>query len=149
MNKLQTFNKIVKDIKDIKIQCARNVAKDALIAYSLFPTRKSKNILLKTRPTEPMMEKVLKLAEQGVSLKKIFLHFKIVQEKINKSVFKLIRKNDKIFTHCHSSNVIQALIYTRKKGKNFEIYNTETRPLFQGRKTAKELKKQELKLLCL
>ena len=147
MNKLQTFNKIVKDIKDIKIQGARNVAKYALIAYSLFPTRKSKDILLKTRPTEPMMEKVLKLAEQGVSLKKIFLHFKIVQEKINKSVFKLIRKNDKIFTHCHSSNVIQALIYTRKKGKNFEIYNTETRPLFQGRKTAKELKKAGIKVI--
>ncbi|MEK6884574.1 MAG: hypothetical protein AABY22_33385, partial [Nanoarchaeota archaeon] len=58
---------------------------------------------------------------------------------INKNVFKLITNGDYIFTHCHSTNVVNSLIYTKKKGKNFSVVNTETRPLLQGRKTSKEL----------
>jgi len=51
-----------------------------------------------------------------------------------------------IFTHCHSTNVSNALIYSKKKGKKFEVYNTETRPLYQGRKTARELRKAGIKV---
>ncbi|HUS49920.1 MAG TPA: hypothetical protein VMZ91_07125 [Candidatus Paceibacterota bacterium] len=65
---------------------------------------------------------------------------------MNKNVFKIIKSGDVIFTHCHSTNVIQALIYAKKKAKKFQVYNTETRPLFQGRKTAKELKKAGIKV---
>lgn len=144
MNKKEAFNKIAADIKSVKIQGARNIAKKALEAYSLIPTRKSKKILLSLRPTEPMMENVLDLAEKGKFLKEINQHFVDAQDKINQKVFKLIRKNDIIFTHCHSTNVINALIYARKHGKKFEVYNTETRPLFQGRKTATELEKNKI-----
>ena len=144
MNKKEAFNKIARDIKSVKIQGARNIARKALEAYSLIPTRKSKKILLSLRPTEPMMENVLDLAEKGKSLKEINQHFAYAQDKINKKVFKLIRKNDIIFTHCHSTNVINALIYAKKHGKKFEVYNTETRPLFQGRKTARELEKNKI-----
>ena len=52
----------------------------------------------------------------------------------------------KILTHCHSTNVLQALIYAKKHGKRFEVFNTETRPLFQGRKTAKQLSKANIKV---
>lgn len=34
----------------------------------------------------------------------------------------------------------------RKKGKRFQVYNTETRPLYQGRLTAKELSKAGIKV---
>jgi translation initiation factor 2B subunit (eIF-2B alpha/beta/delta family) len=37
--------------------------------------------------------------------------------------------------------VTHALIYAHDNKKKFQVYNTETRPLFQGRKTARELKK--------
>ena len=139
------FNKILKGIKEIKIQGARNIAKKALYAYSLIPTKSSKRKLLSSRPTEPMMENVLELAEKK-TYKEILKHFDNAQEKINKSVLKLIKKGDVIFTHCHSTNVANALIYAHKKRKIFEIYNTETRPLFQGRKTAKELRKVGIKI---
>ena len=139
------FNRIVKGIKEIKIQGARNIAKKALYAYFLIPTKESKRKLLSSRPTEPMMENVLDLAEKK-SYKEILKHFDSAQEKINISVFKLIKKRDVIFTHCHSTNVSGALIYSHKKGKIFEVYNTETRPLFQGRKTAKELKRAGIKV---
>ena len=146
MNNKKKFEKIVKDIKEIKIQGARNIAKAALKAYFLFPSKETKRKLLSTRPTEPMMENVLELAEQKVPLKQIKLHFKVAQEEINKSVLKLIKSHEVIFTHCHSSNVVKGLIYAKRKSKKFEVYNTETRPLFQGRKTAKDLKKEKIKV---
>lgn len=141
MNKKKRFNKILKDIKSIRIQGARNVAKAALEAYLLFPSKDSKKKLLDSRPTEPMMFHVLHLAEEGINNAEIINHFYSAQEKINKNVLKLIHNGDRIFTHCHSTNVINSLIYAKKKGKNFQVYNTETRPLFQGRKTSDELKK--------
>ncbi len=142
---VKTFNQVVKDIKSIKIQGARNVAREALKAYHLIPTKESKKILLLSRPTEPMMENVLEMAD-SVPYENILKHFDSAQGLINKNILGLIKNNDVIFTHCHSSNVINALIYAKKKGKKFEVYNTETRPLFQGRKTAKELRKAGIKV---
>ncbi|MBA7627296.1 Methylthioribose-1-phosphate isomerase [subsurface metagenome] len=145
MDKKKRFNQIVKDIKEIKIQGASNIAKKALHAYSLIPTKASKNKLLSSRPTEPMMKNVLDMAEKK-SYREILKHFDFAQEKINKDILKLIKNKDVIFTHCHSTNVVNALIHAKKKGKKFEVYNTETRPLYQGRKTARELRKAGIKV---
>ncbi|MCK5624634.1 hypothetical protein KAI04_02230 [Candidatus Pacearchaeota archaeon] len=145
MQKEKRFNQIVKDIKSVKIQGARNIAKKALYAYSLIPTKESKKKLLLSRPTEPMMENVLNLAEKK-PYNEIEKHFDEAQDKINKEVLKLVKSKDVLFTHCHSTNVANALIYAKKKGKNFEVYNTETRPLFQGRETARELRKAGIKV---
>ncbi len=147
MNKKREFNRILKDIKNVKIQGARNISKAALRAYSLFPTKTSKKKILSTRPTEPMMERVLDLISSGKYTKKeILAHFDSSQEKINKNVLKIIKEHDVIFTHCHSTNVVNALVYAKKHGRSFEVYNTETRPLYQGRKTAKDLKKAGIKV---
>lgn len=145
MKKEEVFNKILKDIKSIKIQGARNIAKKALYAYSLIPTEKSRQLLLSTRPTEPMLKKVLEKIKK-YSYEEILEHFNYSQNIINKNVLKLIKGGDIIFTHCHSTNVINALVYAKKKGKKFSVYNTETRPLFQGRKTALELKRAGIKV---
>ncbi|MEX2017379.1 MAG: hypothetical protein WD876_02810, partial [Candidatus Pacearchaeota archaeon] len=143
--KKRVFDNILNDIKTVRIQGARNIAKKALYAYSLIPTNTSKKLLLKSRPTEPMMENVLNKMHNE-SYEKIISHFDKAQGEINKYVFKLIKNGDVIFTHCHSTNVSQALIHAKKHGKKFEIYNTETRPLFQGRKTARELSKAKIKV---
>ena len=144
-SKKSQFNKILQDIKSIKIQGASNIAKAGFRAYQLFPTSSAKKKLIAVRPTEPMLEKVLNLSEKQ-SEKQILEHFKQAQEKINKQVLTIIKNNDIIFTHCHSTNVVNSLIYAKKKGKNFQVYNTETRPLFQGRKTAKELSRAKIKV---
>lgn len=143
--KKRIFNKILNDIKSVKIQGARNIAKKALYAYSLIPTSTSKKLLLASRPAEPMMENVLNRMEKE-SYEKILAHFQSAQDKINRQVLKAIKNGDVIFTHCHSTNVSQALIYAKKHGKKFQVYNTETRPLMQGRKTAKELSKAGIKV---
>jgi len=138
MDRKKRFEKIARDIKAIKIQGARNVAKAALEAYELFPDKKHKKILFSLRPTEPMLWKTIEMAEKAPA-RKILMHFDEAQEKINKSVLKIVENNSKIFTHCHSTNVVNSLIYAKKHGKRFEVFNTETRPLYQGRRTAKEL----------
>ncbi len=145
LSRKKRFDKIISDIKKIKIQGASNIAKAALEAYYLFPNKKTKKILLDSRPTEPMMDRVLSMTEKYPS-GEIIKHFDQAQEKINRLVFWLIKKDKVIFTHCHSTNVSKALIYAHKRGKKFEVYTTETRPLYQGRKTASELRKAGIKV---
>jgi len=139
------FKKICRDIKSIKIQGATNVARAALEAYFLFPNSATKRILINLRSTEPMLTHVLELADRQTK-QEILAHFSKAQDKINKEVFPIIKNGDRIFTHCHSTNVVRALIYAKQHGKHFEVYNTETRPLFQGRKTALELSKAGIKV---
>lgn len=142
---LRKFNQIAENIKNIKIQGARNIAKAALYAYSLNPGKQAKKKLVSLRPTEPMLINVLNKAGK-IPYNKILRHFDEAQEKINKQILRIIKPDDIIFTHCHSTNVLNALIYAKKHGKSFEVYNTETRPLFQGRKTARELRKAGIKV---
>ncbi len=144
MDKQKQFNKICKDIKSIKIQGAKNVAIAGFKAYKLIPTKKSKQKIISLRPTEPMLINLLNNADK-LSHQQILNHLNKTQKTINKEVLKLIKNNYVIFTHCHSSSVVQALINAKKK-KKFEVYNTETRPLYQGRKTARELKKAGIKV---
>jgi translation initiation factor 2B subunit (eIF-2B alpha/beta/delta family) len=144
IRKKRKVKKIIKGIKNIRIQGARNVAISGLKAYSLIPTKENKKRLIKARPTEPLLRKVLNEYKK-LGKKRILKHFEDSQKKINKEVDKLIKDGQVIFTHCHSSQVVSSLVYSSKK-KNFQVYNTETRPLFQGRKTSKELKKAGIKV---
>jgi translation initiation factor 2B subunit (eIF-2B alpha/beta/delta family) len=145
MNNKKRFDKIIQDIKSIRIQGARNIAKAALYAYSLEKTQESKHKLINARPTEPMLVNVLRQFDK-IGYNKTSKHFDEAQKRINKNLLKVIKKNSIIFTHCHSTNVVLALIYAKKHGKKFEVYNTETRPLFQGRQTARELEKAGIKV---
>ena len=65
---------------------------------------------------------------------------------IEKSKSELLKKNtsnmtnfDKVLTHCHSSTAVSLIKGISKGDYNFEAVCTETRPRFQGRKTAKSL----------
>ena len=145
MKKEAKIRKIVNDIKSIKTQGASNIARAALQAYSLLPTKQTKQKLVNARPTEPLLVNTLNNFSI-LGYKKTLEHFSQAQQKINQNTLKLIKNNSIIFTHCHSTNVIKALIYSKNKGKKFQVYNTETRPLFQGRKTALELGKAKIKV---
>lgn len=140
---MQSFNKICRDIKSLKIQGATNVAKSAVIAYSLSPSEKNKKILFSLRPTEPALFNALNNMKR-MSKAEVMHHFDNSQNKINISIKNLIKNNSKIYTHCHSSTVTHALIYAKENGKKFSVYNTETRPHLQGRMTAKELSRNNI-----
>ena len=142
---MKRFNKICQDIKSIKIQGATNVAKAGIKAYLLNPSTKTKKKLFSLRPTEPALFNALNLLEKNPS-EKIISHFDESQDKINNYVNKKIKNNFIVYTHCHSSSVSKSLIYSKRKGKKFKVYSTETRPLYQGRRTARELAKEKIKV---
>lgn len=137
------FNKIVKGIKDVKIQGATNIAKAGVKAYSLKPTDNSIKKLISIRPTEPALKNSLVFAKKH-GVRRTLSHFKESEKKILKHSKKIVKPVN--FTHCHSSLVVKTLIQAKKQGKKFIVYNTETRPLLQGRKTTKELSKAGIKV---
>jgi ribose 1,5-bisphosphate isomerase len=50
-----------------------------------------------------------------------------------------VRDGDTILTHCHSSAVTETLVEAYRQGRRFRVIQTETRPKYQGRITAREL----------
>ena len=142
---MDSFSNLCRDIKSVKIQGAINVAKAGVKAYSLKPSKKSKSILYRLRPTEPALFNALNVAEKS-SPEKALQHFDNAQKLINHYVFKFLPSKSVIFTHCHSNNLVSALIHAHESGKNFSVISTETRPLFQGRKTAKQLSNAGIKV---
>jgi ribose 1,5-bisphosphate isomerase len=116
----------------------------------------AKKILFASRETEPLMrnairyimsqveenyeKKMKKLAELVSSASRKFLKdLEDSKERIAEIGARRIRDRSVVFTHCHSSTVTYLLEKARHEGKNFEVICTETRPLFQGKTTAKEM----------
>lgn len=114
-------------------------------------------LLIAARPTEPMLfngmdyikaeikkidpsdscaecqKKVVEAAEYYLNL---------INETAERAVLNglwVIHDGDNVLTHCHSSSAVKTLKLHKVKGLKFKVYNTETRPLFQWRKTAKDL----------
>ncbi len=146
---MNEVKKTVKEIKSLKIQGARNVAREALLALKAHVKKhkmknftKAINLLYSSRPTEPMLrnlldslkrftneEDVLEAIEQN--LEELHLNFEIIAE----YGATLIPEGATVVTHCHSSTVTNIL----KQAQDIKVYCFETRPLYQGRKTAEEL----------
>jgi len=146
------FEKILADIKSVKVQGAENVAKAGIKAFLLSPTKSSAKKILKTRPTEPLMQNAIKLLLKSKNPKKTAAKFlsnlKKSHDKISKKGAMLIKNDMNIFSHCHSSTVIDILKYAkRKRKKRFVVYTTEVEPLLQGRQTAKDLAKAGIKVI--
>jgi len=162
-----SFTKTIKDIRDLKIQGAQNIAKSSLFALrqkakfskAITKTRflrelnEAKRLLLSSRPTEPCMRNCLNfvlfnlkgkdLSEFRINffikVEEALEHIKTTEKKIAEIGNNKIKNGMTIFTHCHSSTVINILKKAKQQKKRFEVHNTETRPLFQGRTTATEL----------
>jgi len=116
----------------------------------------AKKILFGSRETEPLMrnavrwitskversekEKIEELAKTVLSASQEFLKsLEDSKEKIAEIGARRIRNNSVVLTHCHSSTVSYLLNKAKSEGKAFKVICTETRPIFQGRITAKEM----------
>lgn len=114
-------------------------------------------LLISARPTEPMLfngmdyikAEISKLApsasadecQQKVAEAAQF-YLNLINETAERAVLNglgIINDGDNVLTHCHSSSAVKTLKLHKVKGLKFKVYNTETRPLFQWRKTAKDL----------
>ncbi|RMD45148.1 MAG: hypothetical protein D6831_04170 [Aquificota bacterium] len=169
-----SFNSILENIKSLKIQGAENVAKSAVKAINFLVQKSNQKnpnhlyidlknaayLLSKTRPTEPCMRNALKYILYMPNLSNINSFKQDVKNKIEfvNEFFinsdrlisdfgsKKIKRGSIIYTHCHSSSVINIFKKAKKTGVSFEVHNTETRPLLQGRITASELSKLSIKV---
>lgn len=164
-----SFTKILKEIKELKIQGAQAIARSALYALKhkaanskaitkgrfLNELGQAKSLLFSSRSTEPCMRNCLNFvlihldgidikalkAEFYLRLEKALLHLELTEQRIADIGSQKIRSGITVFTHCHSSTVINILKKAKQQNKHFEVHNTETRPKFQGRITAQELSK--------
>lgn len=149
-----TFDQTVKKIKSLEIQGAENIAVKAVEAFAgkLKETRSKAKLaravreLRAARSTEPALQNALDYClanyeKDPTITKTVLAHFKESRPKISSNGASLIKSGMKVFTHCHSSTVERIIIEAHKQGKRFKVFNTETRPRFQGRITAQKLAK--------
>ena len=170
---MKDFKEIIKDIKSVKIQGAENIAKASMKALmNHFSGKKIKTSeaffkkfnaacskLESARPTEPLLRNSINFVKITIGksgtpeelVSKLFsacrqtlYHYETTEEEIFEIGANKIKSGMKIFTHCHSSSVVGVLLKAKEQGKKFEVYNTETRPLFQGRKTVKDMVKAKI-----
>lgn len=144
------FKKILRDIKEIKVQGAENVCKVGIQAYLLQSDSKSAKKILATRPTEPLLQNAIHILEKSKfkkrTAKKFLTDLKKSHDKIAKIGSRLIKNDMNIYSHCHSSTVMDILKYAKKKRKKkFTVYTSEVEPLLQGHMTAKDLAKSKIK----
>ena len=104
----------------------RNYCNEVINFAKKFPEKAIQHLKHATKENiKHMLIKKQERKERLVKVGRIFL----VNERKKKSV--------KIYTHCHASSVTDILKAAHKE-KKITVINTETRPLFQGRKTALE-----------
>ena len=158
------LKKLYQDLQDLKIQGATAVAQAIVKGLGLYirktkakesylEVKKIADYLLSARPTEAMARngvyfvlQALK-GQQSQKLEKLILQRSQefgrlatqIEEQLSQAGLKLFPKAEIVFTHCHSSTVENVLKTAHRKGFRFQVINTETRPLFQGRITATRL----------
>lgn len=162
---------VLKDIKSVKIQGATNVAVAALTALKrkiqLFPEISKADFLKDTesfknvRATEPMTKNAMNFLESRIQAddvwrKKITAEINLFLSRIGdvsaQIVFfgaDLFKRANVVMTHCHSSSVEKIILAAAKTGKNLTVFVTETRPLNQGRITARNLTHAGIKVIMI
>ncbi len=167
---MQKIRSTFQKIKKLEVQGASAVATAIAISLKNYSSRieakdkrgfikqfkEAADLLLSSRPTEPLsfnlvkyiflkLKKAKNAKECTLIVKKsvddILKTLEESRRKIARHGAELVKNNDNIFTHCHSSVVEDILIRAKKSKKKFNVFNTETRPLLQGHITAKNLLK--------
>jgi len=161
---LKNVERIAQDIKTITIQWATNIAREAckIMEQELRSWNfnnhdevseffdAASQTLINARETEPLLRNAMRYAKSKLKswadTNKIadafweYLWWIEREEKVRPGVWsELIDNWDIVFTHCHSKSVIDILVNSRNDWKKFQVYNTETRPLYQWRKTSHDL----------
>lgn len=154
---MSLYSDTLAKIKSLEIQGAENIAVSGVRAFGEKLAETHDTVLLNkyvaelsaARVTEPALRNGLAYCMQHFRqvsqptdvIEHVIKYFKNSKEKIAHIGAEKIKTGMTIFTHCHASSVTAILIAAQKQGKYFIVHNTETRPRWQGRKTAEELAK--------
>ncbi len=140
-------------IRALEIQGANAIAKAALMALAgdlaegAADGKQLAQELCAARPNEPMLRNLLSRflsspVEAGratEAAEALLSEIAADEKKIASAGAELILDGMTVFTHCHSSSAVGVLLEAHRAGKRFRVLNTETRPRYQGRITAREL----------
>lgn len=156
------FQENLDKIKNLKIQGASAIAKKGIMFFAEYVS-KGKDLkkdveyarkkLMNTRSTEPMLFNAMSYVIKKAKTKKEYIKYakefikkkEEAEEKIAEIGVGLIKDGMNVFTHCHSSTVHRILRRAKSEGKKFSVVCFETRPLYQGRLTAKSLIKDGIR----
>lgn len=148
----EAIRKIIEDIKDIKIQGANNIALNGIKAATLTDDKKLISQIANARPTEPLLKNCLEIIsnsrDPSHKATRLIKYIEDSKGKIAYTGSRLVKQDMNVFSHCHSTTVIDILKYAKKFRKiNFTVYTLEVEPLLQGRKTAEELAKYGINVI--
>ncbi|MFW9990514.1 MAG: translation initiation factor eIF-2B [Candidatus Odinarchaeota archaeon] len=170
---LKKLNTVLNDIKALKIQGATAVAQEAVDAYAHYAEAISRKIddrdkliehlfemrlkVEDVRATEPGMRNGLRyvynkgMAEGfdriGEFEDEFFNLMKESREKVAEYGSHRIDDGDIVMTHCRSSFTEAIFVKAAEQGKKFTVIATETRPVFQGRKTTERLSAHGIEII--
>lgn len=168
--------KVIQDIKDLKIQGNTNIAKtvaktilDYITHYRphsfehfVQQIKLLSSELANARPNEPLSVNAVAFitkdiekctSQQEIRIKvidRIQNFFKYIDESyeiIRVNAVNLLQGHKVFFTHCHSSLSRDILIWISETNPDILVINDETRPLYQGRITATKLSEAKVKVL--
>ncbi len=157
-------------IRKLEVQGATNVAFSAVeaiveqmrhlkardYASALNEIASAREILFKSRETEPFMRNAIRFIEWRASqfmwdgpepffelirgtADDLLQEFRRARQRITEVGSKRIQNGSRVLTHCHSSAVSGILRRAKETGADFKVILTETRPRYQGRITAEEM----------
>ena len=153
--KIQGATNIAKSAFDILITESKNQTFDSSEEFLTF-IESAMQMLISARPTEPMLFNGMDYIKSQIatckdnlcdSIQKIVIesatyYLNLIKETAERAILNwlgIINDGDNVLTHCHSTSAVKTLALHKVKGLKFKVFNTETRPLYQGRKTAKDL----------
>jgi ribose 1,5-bisphosphate isomerase len=164
MNVEETAEKI----KSMEIRGAGRIARSAAEALKAFAVsfqekdadvfkiqlERAATILNNTRPTAVSLSNAIGFTIKGITdITDIeAIRNRIIQnaeqfikwsnsavEKISEHSLEIIPDEAVVMTHCNSSAAVSSLIHAHESGKKIKVFARETRPVYQGRITAREL----------
>lgn len=169
----QKLKVVLDDIRNLDIQGATNVAIEGVSAFAqyvievapIFPDQEDllthlaeiSNEVRYVRVTEPalgngllfVMEQIAdnnvdSVVNAGQDFKQLLID---ARDRVGEIGAKKIFDGCTIMTHCHSSFVDSVLWKAKELDKEFRVVNTETRPVFQGRKTVRKMREKDIDVI--
>ncbi len=147
---MESLETVIRNIKDVKVQGAKEIAVYALKFLRAFCRKNgfglkfevAANFLEEARPTAVVLHNCIEILKKDRSLRtidKLIKYFDVVNDKLAKVGINIIKDGSTIMTHCHSGEASYVIAHAWKSGRKISVLATETEPLQQGIRTVKEL----------
>lgn len=148
---MPTLAQAISEIKSVKVQGAKQIALFGLKFLRKVAQEKgfgnefdkAANTLREVRPTAVVFHNCIEMIkhERKIStIDKLITYLTASSEKIGQHSDRVLKDNDIVMTHCHSGEALRFIKHAHvEHGKKISVVVTETQPLEQGVKTAREL----------